>query len=93
MIDIIFNVFAIIGIVCVGVMTYFLFRWLWQYPVKRLLKIHKHSYQINHIAQMYNKERGCEKWDICFKCEKCGKYKDSIFWNDRIQLQVKVDDE
>ena len=84
--------FTLIGVATTGLILYVLLKVCWQTWLKRLLHIHKHSYQILYIASGYNKDRNCEKWDICFKCEKCGKYKDAKFWNDRIKLKVVEED-
>lgn len=86
----VFSMFLmLVGALTVGVVIFLLFMLWWENWGRYWFKFHKHTYQVNHIWRIDSKERGCEQWDICFKCEKCGKDKHITFWNDGIKLEVK----
>lgn len=88
MINIIRTFFTLVGMGTICVVIYFVLRLWWEKWGQFWFKLHKHSYQIHHIWRIDNKERGCEKWELNCKCEKCGKFKKVVFWNDGIKLEV-----
>lgn len=93
MVDYIRNFFTLVGMGTVGIAIYFLCLLWWDKWGQYWFRFHKHLYHVHSIWQINDTERGCEKWSICFKCEKCNKEKEISFWNDKIKLKTVKDDE
>lgn len=68
--------------------TVTIFAIIFRMIIKKIPKMHNHSYQVNLLLLTTNNDRKCEKWDVVLKCEKCGKSKNFKFWNDGIRLSV-----
>jgi hypothetical protein len=88
-IHLISKILEIIGAGTICIVIYFLIQLWWEKWGQFWFKFHKHSFKVHHIWRIDDKERGCEKWDLYCKCEKCGKFKQITFWNDGIKLEVK----
>ncbi len=93
MIDFIRKFFELLGMCTLWVVIYFIVRLWWEKWGQFWFKYHKHSYQVHHIWRYHDIERGCDYWELCLRCEKCGKEKACSFWNDKIKLKVDYDDE
>ena len=88
-INLISKLLEIVGAGTIFIVIYFLVELWWEKWGQFWFKFHKHSFKVHHIWRIDDKERGCEKWDLHCKCEKCGKFKQITFWNDGIKLEVK----
>ena len=93
MIDAIRSFFELFGACTTFLVIYFLVKFWWEKWGQFWFKFHKHSYQVHHIWRYHDIERGCDYWELCLQCEKCGKGKAFRFWNDKIKLKVDDDDE